>query len=204
MGSSCEARSLNRRAREMSRREGLERHRARADGSTSMPPSLYHIGMATGRRPTLRAAAIAAIILMFGVSASGVAGCAHYGWTSTGKRVAVETVGVKADEGLEPSSLTRRLVESLARAGIEATWNGEGPILRCQVTVSQVSGGDVVAPGARAECTLDGATVEASATRAATVSNATSRDVRTARQFAAEAAIDAVAPRVAQTLVTDD
>lgn len=170
-----------------------------AISSTLVAPTLYDTCMfdtaskTASHRPYLRV-----IIIVVSTLACG---CAHYGWSGTGTTLDVETVGVRADEGLVPSELTRRLVLQLQRDGIDAKWNGDsGPTLVCKVSVLEAAASALIAPEAEATCALGDQTLTARGASAATTSNDIGRSVRSVQQRAAEAAIDAIALEVGRAL----
>lgn len=141
-------------------------------------------------------------IVAIGVVMSG--GCAHYGWSHTGARASVETVGVKADDGLAPAQLTRRLIDRLEIAGVDAEWNGAGEPIRCTIVIDALAAGENTAPIATASCDVGGRTVSARAERSATLEDEISPTIRDVNHRSAEAAIDAVATRVAALMAQNE
>ncbi len=137
-----------------------------------------------------------------GLAVALLCGCAHYGWSAEQAPVSVPTVAVAGDSGLNPSALTRRMVEQLQSHGYAAVWGGEEDrSFSCSVEiVADGAGARGWAPVAEAAC-VDGAqTVRARGVSHAQLTDSTANDIRTLQQDAALRAIDAVAAELAREL----
>ena len=140
----------------------------------------------------------ASIVLL----ATVLCGCAHYGWSSHDTSVSVRTVAVRGDSGLDPSELTRRLVSRLQSEGFDARWDDEFELAyECSVTiVEQGASANGWSPTAEALCDDGAGIVTGRGRSSATLSDASSHDIRGIQQEAALNAIDAAATKLAQSI----